>query len=45
MSNTRFLWKGLSQYTDNPIEAFITLKSTNTKTGDNTQITILPMDV
>ncbi len=45
MSNTRFLWKGLSQYTDNPIEAFITLKSTNTKTGDIPQITILPMDV
>jgi hypothetical protein len=45
MANTRFLWSGSSQYTGNPIEAFITLKSSNTKTGNIPQITILPKNI
>ena len=45
MGNTRHLFSGKSQFTGNPIDVFITLKSSNSKTGNIPQVTMLPSNV
>ena len=45
MTNTSTLYTGPSEYTGNPVQAFITIKSSNTKTGNIPQVTFLPKDV
>ncbi|MBF86295.1 MAG: hypothetical protein CL489_17715 [Acidobacteria bacterium] len=40
--NTTLLHKGVSQYTGNPINVFLTESSTNTKTGNIPQVNFLP---
>lgn len=43
--NTSILYSGKSEYTNNPIEAYITLKSANIKTGNIPQISIMPKGI
>ena len=43
--NTFTVWNGNSEYTGNPISVFITMKSSNVKTGDIPQITFVTDNV
>ena len=43
--NTMTVWEGNSEYTGNPISVFITMKSSNIKTGDIPQVTLVPDNV